>query len=364
MRIDRLPLTYDECRARFRRAALDAGLAVLSRPIEARGSEGQQLTVDAVCIGADRPRRALTVLSGVHGVEGFLPSTLQCDLLHRLGTAALPDDMAVLVVHAVNPWGMAWWRRQNESNVDLNRNWRRDELEPRHNDAYDELHPIVCPDTPALPSTDDLFVAIRSLSAERGAAWVRDGITLGQYRRADGLHFGGDRTEASTRILADLVAEHLSGVERALTLDLHTGHGPYGAITFLSDQPVGSGQDAFLRHHFGAERVEATTDNPDATTGLKSGQIGNGIGQLLGGAVHHASSVEFGTVSDGHQLAATFLDSWVHRHGDRSDPEHAAVVWGYRCCFTPDDPEWEATGRAGGRALLDRALDAVVAWDG
>lgn len=361
MRTDRLPLTYDECRARFRRTAAEAGLAVRVDAIEARGPEGQQLTVDSVWLGPDRPRRALTVLSGVHGVEGFACSAIQTGLLARLDPTSLPDDVGVLLVHAVNPWGMAWWRRQNEHNVDLNRNWRRDELDPVHNDAYDELHPLACPDTPGLPSVEDLLTDAMAVVAERGLEWVRDGITAGQYRHPDGLHWGGERTEASNRIVADLVVEHLAGVERALTIDLHTGHGPFGEVTLLSDQPPGSAQDAVLRRVAGdVARVEATTGNPEATTGVKSGQIGNGIGGLLGDAEHHATSAELGTAPDEEQLAATYLESWVHRHGDRNEPEHAAVVWRYRCCFTPDDPEWERTVLPRGAVLLDRALAEVV----
>lgn len=361
MRLDRLPLTYDECRARFRRAARLAGFGVEAHPISARGVEGQGLSIEVVSVGAAEPATALVVLSGVHGVEGFIGSTLQTDLLGRLDPASLPAGVGVLLVHAVNPWGMSWWRRQNESNVDLNRNWRRDDTEPQHNDAYDEMHALACPDTPELPSTDDLLVSALAMVEERGLAWVRDGITRGQYRHADGLHFGGDRTEESCRILERVVAERLGRAERVLTIDLHTGHGPRGEVIFLSDQPPGSAQDEYLKSHFPGFEVEATSGNPDATTGPKSGQIANGFAHVLPGAECVASSVELGTVSDEEQLAATYLESWVHRHGDRSDPAHSEVVWRYRCCFTPDDPEWEAVALDRGRAVLDRAVAAVSA---
>ena len=150
----RLPLTYAECRARFRRAAATVGAAVEAHPIEATGPDGQHLTIDVVALGAPRPERALVLLSGVHGVEGFAGSALQSDLVRRLDPSSLPDDVGVLVVHAVNPWGMAHWRRQNESNVDLNRNWRRDHLAPAQNDAYDLIHPLACPDTADLPTVE------------------------------------------------------------------------------------------------------------------------------------------------------------------------------------------------------------------
>ena len=173
-----LPLTYDECRARFQRQAASARHHVDSYPIEARGPHGQELSIDVVVIGAERPRRALTVLSGVHGVEGYLNSQLQTDLLGRVDRSSMPQDMAVVLVHAVNPWGMAWWRRQNESNVDLNRNWRRSATAPVHNDAYDLVHPLACPDTPELPSVADLLVDAMALVDQHGFEWVRNAITL------------------------------------------------------------------------------------------------------------------------------------------------------------------------------------------
>lgn len=358
----RLPLTYDECRARFRRAAREAGIEVESWPIDALGPDGQELTVDRATIGHRAAPTVLLVLSGVHGVEGFIGSALQADLLGRVRADDLPDGVAVELVHAVNPWGMAWSRRQNESNVDLNRNWRRDLDEPTHNDAYDELHPIACPDAPELPDPAEVLAAANDLVARRGLAWVRDAITVGQYRHRDGLHYGGDRTEQSNQILESFAAR-LVDRSRLLILDLHTGHGPRGEITLLSDAPPDSDQDRLLRSWFGSAAVEATEDNPEATTGTKNGQIANGIRDLLPPGRAVSTSVEFGTASDLEQLAATYQAQWVHRRGDPSVPAHAAAVWRYRCCFTPDDPAWERTALERGRAVLDRGLAAASTWD-
>jgi hypothetical protein len=362
MRAARLPLTYVECRTRFERSASVAGLRPEARTLSARGPSDEELAVQCVALGSSTPRRALVVMSGVHGVEGFIGSAAQCSFVERLVSTELPGDVAVLVIHAVNPWGMAWWRRQNEHNVDLNRNWRRSEIEPVHNDAYDELHPYACPDVDELPDASTLFETSRRYVAERGLAWVRDAITVGQYRHRDGLHFGGDRTEESTEAVESIVTEHLRGVERVLTIDLHTGHGPTGAVTFLSDQPVGSSQDDFLRTHFAGWDVEATADNPAASTAVKSGQIANGLGDVLPGAICFASSVEFGTRSDTAQLAATYREHWVHRRGDRSRAAHAAAVWDYRECFTPDDPAWEQQALDAAASLLDASVTAVTNW--
>lgn len=364
MRETPLPSSHLGARSGFLAAAERSGVAVVSHPVSARGPSGEELFIDVAHLGAQRPAAALLVLSGVHGVEGFVNSALETDLLDRLDPASLPGDVAVVLVHAVNPWGMAWSRRQNESNVDLNRNWRRDLIDPVHNDAYDVVHPLACPDTPTLPSVDDLLVAAAEMIDRHGIDWVRDAITRGQYRHPDGLHYGGDRTEEPCRILEEVAADHLGGVERLFTLDLHTGHGAPGELVLLCDQPPGSDQHRFLVELAGADRVEATIGDPAATTGLKSGQIANGLGDHLDASVAYATSSEFGTVSDEEQLVATYLESWVHRHGDRDDPDHDEVVRRYRRCFTPEDPQWAESCLAAGRELLDSAVAAVAGWSG
>ena len=370
MPADRIPRSYDEGRTLFRNTALANGLTLTSFGISALGPNREPLMVDVAALGAsrnaddERPRRSLVVMSGVHGVEGFVGSALQSDFAARVNASELPDDMGVLLIHAVNPWGMAWGRRQNESNVDLNRNWQRDCDEPRHNDAYDELHPLACPDTPEMPSIDEILEAAAALVAERGLAWVLDAITAGQYRHNDGLHFGGDRTEKSTAIVERVTADHLARTERLLVIDLHTGHGDRSEITCLSDEPPDSMQDTFLRTRLRADHVEATSGDPTARTGVKSGQIANGIRatRSAAGAEAYSTSLEVGTVSDEEQIVATILEQWVYRRGDRERPEHEAIGRQYRECFTPDDPEWEAAAMSAGRRHLDAAVTAVTEW--
>ncbi len=327
-------------------------MMVETHPISARGPHGEDLALHSTRIGVPSPSQALLVLAGVHGVEGFAPAAILCELTAHLTPAHLPDDVAVVLIHAVNPWGMAWSRRQNEHNVDLNRNWRRSDVDPVHNDAYDRIHTIACPDGDDLPDADAMLTVAETLVAERGEAWLRDAITSGQYRHADGLHFGGDRTEPSNEIVEQIAARHLAGAERVLTIDLHTGHGPYGEMTLLSRHPVGSWQDDLLRTRIGAERIEVVG-------APRQGQIAAGIADLAPGAEHAGTVAEFGTAGEIEQLVATHLEQWVHRHGDRNRPEHLAAIERYRACFTPDDPDWERVTLAAGLDLLESAVAAM-----
>ncbi len=363
MRPDRFPLTYDECRCRFRWTCRAAGLECTAHPITVRGEHGQELTIDVTSYGAANPTRALVILTGVHGDEGFSSSTLLTDAIERWVTdgsdPALPDDAAVVMVHAVNPWGMAYWRRQNESNVDLNRNWGRDErTEVPDNPGYGVLHPVLVPAGDGPPTPESLLDVTRALIDEHGYSWVKSAVSEGQYSHPDGLYFGGGRTEESNRILAQVVDERLAGAEEVLVLDLHTGHGAFGTYTLLSHVAEDHPDDAWLRRVFDADRIECTTA-PDAATGPKHGQIATGLARVVPDAHWRTVTMELGTISDTRMIINERAEHWVHFHGDRSDPAHARIVWDHRCGSTPDDSEWERLARTHGVTVLDAARRAV-----
>ncbi len=68
--------------------------------------------------------RALVISSGLYGVEGLFGSAVQLALLERyLPDYRLPPDLAIVIIHILNPFGCAWYRRWNEDNIDLNRNF-------------------------------------------------------------------------------------------------------------------------------------------------------------------------------------------------------------------------------------------------
>ena len=81
--------------------------------------------------------------SGTHGIEGYLGSAIQLRFLHELflqqekrlrtnNVRAPPTKNTsvkkILLIHAINPYGMRHHRRTNENNVDLNRNVLSDKM--------------------------------------------------------------------------------------------------------------------------------------------------------------------------------------------------------------------------------------------
>ena len=82
------------------------------------------LTTDILRADALSARQRLIVLSsGLHGIEGYLGSAI-LELFFDEYLARLdPQTTGILLIHAINPWGMKHWKRTNPANVDLNRNF-------------------------------------------------------------------------------------------------------------------------------------------------------------------------------------------------------------------------------------------------
>src|SRR3982751_2532943 len=99
--------TYAEARGKFLEAAVAAGaeLAVWTHP--ERGPAGGELATDAAWIGPADATAVLVMVSGTHGVEGHCGSGAQVDWLRRGEAARLGRAQAVLLIHAINPFGFA-----------------------------------------------------------------------------------------------------------------------------------------------------------------------------------------------------------------------------------------------------------------
>lgn len=353
-------LTWLECRTRFRRLAAQAGAALEAHPLAVRGPSGEALSLDVARLGAARARRVLAVQSGTHGIEGYFGSAVQQEWLAGVPRRpALPDDVAVLLVHAVNPWGMAWWRRQNESNVDLNRNFVDfGRPLPRRPD-YAALHPLLCP--PALDEASERAFRAEAgrLATEKGLPWLARVLTEGQYEEPDGLYYGGARPEASNTLLRRIWREHVGRARESLLLDLHTGFGGFGECTLISAHPARSEEQRWLERAFAGFRIEVTADAQDPATPHKHGQIPGGVRTEIPGVALRAATLEIGTYGEERMLQAERHEHWLHVFGDRESARGEAIAWEHRECSCPDDEAWRAQALAHGIRAIETGLRAL-----
>jgi len=143
--------SYHVSRGRFRRTVRRSGGQLIALDLTAKGPKGANLTIDIGWFGAKTPKRVFIHSSGLHGVEGLSGSAIQLQWL-KSRIRSIPADSAIVLVHALNPYGMAWRRRFNENNVDLNRNFRAaGEFAPAEIPYWIAVNALLNPATLPLP---------------------------------------------------------------------------------------------------------------------------------------------------------------------------------------------------------------------
>src|SRR5580698_5316660 len=179
---DSFSASYGEARAKFREEAAAAGGALEAIANPNPGPDGGDLSTDVAWFGPRTAEKVLCMVSGTHGAEGFCGSGAQVDWLRRGEHAALPADVAVLMIHAINPYGFAWLRRVTEENIDLNRNWIDFAQPAPENPGYDELAEIAVPREWTDESQAASNRVLRAYAAEHGPMGLQQALSGGQYR--------------------------------------------------------------------------------------------------------------------------------------------------------------------------------------
>lgn len=166
----------------------------------------------------------------MHGVEAYTGSAVQLALLDS--PPALGHDDTLVVVHVLNPFGMAWLRRTNENNVDLNRNFLvNGEAFAGAPELYRALDPLLNPRS--APARDGFPLRAAAVSMRYGFHRVKQAIAEGQYEFERGLFFGGRELQPGPRLYCEWLRQHLAGTEYVFALDLHTGLGRRGTDTVM-----------------------------------------------------------------------------------------------------------------------------------
>ena len=334
--------TYAEARAKFAAAADAAGLDLHSHAHPMRGHDGEALAMDVVRDGPADAAAVLLLSSACHGVEGFCGSGVQIALLQDTAfrAAARQAGVALLYVHALNPYGFSWWRRTTQENVDLNRNFQDFSRPLPRNTAYDDLAHLIVPATwppgPAVQAEVDSFIASQG---ER--AW-QTAVTSGQYHHPEGLFFGGHNPSWSRQALHHVLQDHGQQCARLAWIDFHTGLGPSG---------VGERIFAYKNDAAALARARAWWGGPDGR-GVTSIYDGSSSSALLTGLMWNAADIdcpqaeytgialEYGTVPVTEVLDALRGDQWAENHPELAAPQRAALRRRVRDAFYTDTDAW------------------------
>jgi hypothetical protein len=340
--------SYDEARTRFLEAARNAGGALERIAHPERGPDGKDLSTDLAWWGPKDAERVLVLISGTHGVEGYCGSGAQVDWLRRGEVAGVPAGTAVLMIHAINPFGFAWNRRVTEDNVDLNRNWIDFGAPLPENRDYATLADAVCPAEWSEEAQRQSLGSMMQFIQSRGMPAYQQAISGGQYTHPAGLFFGGAGPTWSRRTQTEIFREKLSKASKIAIIDYHTGLGPWGFAEKIVTVPPGSDMFKRARSWFGA-----SVTSPVSGTSTSADIAGDGLSAAVG-LLRHAEltcvALEYGTKPVMDVLNALRADAWLHRHGDVRSPEGRRIKQQVRDAFYGDTADW--MGMVAGQSLM------------
>lgn len=353
--------SYAEARNRFIAAARDANARIYDYGLDdLKGKYGEHLASDVAVLGEDNADKAVIVVSGTHGAEGYCGSAILHHWLVSQSGRTPIKDIKIVLVHAVSPWAFSHNTRTTENNVDLNRNFLLDRASyARINPSYDKLVPFYHGETYDAASNLEIYGAYKTYLDQHG--WhIENEMLQGQTHRPDGLFYAGKEPERANRIFRKIVNDHLGSANTVGFIDWQTGVGSYGEVVHLIFDDIGS-----------PEHTAATGwwDDKGAGGGAFSsgivpkyeGLLCKAIRQELAGPRIAGAVIEFGT-SDGYGLfRADRLDRWLRFEG-RNDEQHDQLRENYKEACCPSDVAWRRLVLREGPKKIDQLTQGVLAW--
>lgn len=354
---------YSDARGRFLAAAQASGARVKTYQNPVTGPQGELLATDIARLGPADASRLLLLVSATHGNEGFCGSGIQVGLLGGADPMDLPRDTAVVLVHAINPYGFAWLRRVTEDNVDLNRNFV-DHAAGAYpdNPGYDALADALAPPRWDEDTRAATAKTLDAYGAENGLFALQAAISRGQYRHPDGLFYGGAAPTWSARVFEEVVAGEIAGAAHAALIDLHTGLGPYGYGEPIAVDPPHSDGLARAKAWYGDDVTSPFEgDGANAASPEITGHLAQGCAAGAPQTSWTSMTLEFGTQPLAEVIDALRADTWLHAHGDLKSHQARDIKATMRATFYGDEPDWKTKIWERGRDMANRALAGLAA---
>jgi len=324
----------------------------LTYPCAGTGPEGEELFTDTLWIGPEDASRVLVLLGGTHGIEGFTGSAVQIDQLGLIaeGRVVIPANTAVLMVHALTPWGYAWQRRCDANGVDLNRNIVDFSKALPENKDYELLK-----DTFYLADAARRKVAFAEFERQHGRIALEKAVSAGQYSDPAGPFYGGAAPAHGRRVCEDLMRQYRLQERDLAVIDLHTGLGSYGYGEIICDHEPDSGGARTASRWYG-ESVAL----PLLGTSSSVPKLG-----LLDYAWHEIMNdrscyitLEFGTFSTDQLFEILLRDHqlWAQSDNEQARLEHRKVMHRHFC---PNDQAWREMVLFRARQVIAQGLWGV-----
>ncbi len=351
--------SYAQAREKFLQAAEAAGLHVESHIHPLLGRDGETLAMDVALDGPADAKHLLIVSSACHGVEGYCGSGVQVNALQdsTWRAAARAHKVAVLYIHALNPFGFSHVRRVTHENVDLNRNFQDFSKPLPLNEAYGQVEPLLLPQV--WPPNAANQQATLDYIAQHGMVGLQAAVTRGQHQYPDGLFFGGTEPTWSNLTLRQVLRQHGQQAQRLAWIDLHTGLGPSG----VGERIFACADDAAALQRARAWWGPNVTSIYDgsSTSAFLTGLMWSSAYQECPQAEYTGLAMEYGTQPMEQVMMALRADHWLHQHPEAPAAQKAQIKQDLMDAFYTDTDAWRSQILAQAQEAMHQAVQGLSA---
>jgi len=357
------PADYREGREAFLSAANNAKAKIKTYAAKAYGPDNDPVYTDVALLGNQDAPNLLLCNSATHGVEGFCGSGIFTGYLSSTLIHEIPDNVRIVLIHALNCYGFAWLRRVTEENVDLNRNFVDHKKPHPKNREYSKLHSTVLPKNWNKQTIAESTEKLERYASKHSLYKLQTVLTGGQYDHPDGIFFGGREPTATNKRFMQIVEQHVLGAKHVLFLDWHTGLGPYGNGELLGITRPGSEHGDRVNKWF--IHGLATPSEGQSLSAPLTGTIGSGLRRRLSETETDVTSltVEFGTYSVREVLMPLIADNWLHAKGDPDSELGRKIKAEIRKALYPDENNWKELVWIRGRQIMEQGIKGLSNLD-
>lgn len=350
--------SYAQARQQFLLACARRGLAVQSHVHPHTGSDNETLALDVCRVGAPDARNLMVISSGCHGIEGFCGSAVQLDLLNDDSWMALTEqqDLAVLYLHALNPYGFSWLRRVTHENVDLNRNFLDFSQPQPANPGYAAIAHRLLPEQWPPSRINELKLMLQVLRKGRKA--LQAAISSGQASHPDGLFFSGTAPTWSNQRVRQVLREHAQACQRIGWIDLHTGLGPMGVGERIYKGPASADDLARAKAWWGPA-VTNSFDGSSTSAHLR-GTLDLAVMEECPQAQYNGLTLEYGTQPGPQVLQALRAEQWLQRHPRTGAEQRQRIKQQIREAFYVETDEWKRRVLEQAREVCRQTVDGLL----
>jgi len=197
----------------------------------------KDLQIDKIHIKSKSEARNRLVFDiGLHGIEGYVGhSCLMVFLDEYLSLLGLGTE--VIIYHAINPFGMKHYRRNNENNVDLNRNFSSNDFNSNNPDfekAVDFFKPKRYKGI--FRANLSFYLSVINMVLKYGASTLKAATLLGQKIAQDAIYYSSSEYQRSTKYMLNEIQLNMNNIDQVVWIDLHTGYGPRYQMSIVNSK--------------------------------------------------------------------------------------------------------------------------------